>query len=133
VSSLAEGWVPVDARTLHTAFPAIWAVGDVGAIRLPNGKFLPKAGVFATGQAEVAARSVARFLGYEAPEPLFDGKGGCWLEVGNGEAAYGEGLFLAEPDPAIRFHPPAAEHHLQKLEEQRAWLARWRAREHAAS
>ena len=129
VSSMAQGWIPVDARTLETKFPGVWAVGDVGAIGLVNGKFLPKAGVFATGQAEAAARSVARYFGYDAPEPAFDGKGGCWLEVGHGEAAYGEGLFLAEPDPAIQFHPPAAEHHQQKQEEQRAWLARWRSSE----
>lgn len=126
VSSLADGWIPVDRRSLRTKFSAIWAVGDVGAIGLVNGKFLPKAGVFATGQAEAAARSIARHLGRHAPEPFFDGKGGCWLEVGNGEAAFGEGEFLAEPDPAVRFHPPDTEHHLQKLEEQRAWLIRWR-------
>lgn len=126
ISGLADGWIPVEARTMRTRFPAIWAVGDVGAIGLVNGKFLPKAGVFATGQAEAAAQSVASWLGRDAPEPYFDGKGGCWLEVGNGEAAYGEGRFLAEPDPAIRFHLPAVEHHLQKQEEQRAWLSRWR-------
>ncbi|MDQ4069217.1 MAG: NAD(P)/FAD-dependent oxidoreductase [Actinomycetota bacterium] len=129
VSNLAEAWIPVDARTLRTKYPDVWAIGDVSAIQIPNGKFLPKAAVFASAQAEAAARSVSRYLGYDAPEPLFDGKGGCWLEVGRGEAAYGEGRFLAEPDPAITFHPPAVEHHLQKQEEQRAWLSRWRPRE----
>ena len=40
-----DGWIPVDPETLETAFPDVYAVGDVTSVGTP------KAGVFAEGQA----------------------------------------------------------------------------------
>ena len=49
-----DGWIPVDPLTLETAFPGVYAVGDVTSVGTP------KAGVFAEGQAAVVAdRSIA--------------------------------------------------------------------------
>ncbi len=42
-----SGWVNVDARTMETSFPGVYAIGDVVQIMMPNGKPLPKAGAFA--------------------------------------------------------------------------------------
>jgi sulfide:quinone oxidoreductase len=39
------GWIPVDAETLTTTAPGLWALGDVASITLGNGKPLPKAAV----------------------------------------------------------------------------------------
>jgi len=47
-----DGWVPVDPLTLETAFPGVYAVGDVTSVGTP------KAGVFAEGQAAVVADAV---------------------------------------------------------------------------
>ena len=44
-----DGWIPVDPLTLETSFPGVYAVGDVTSVGTP------KAGVFAEGQAVVAA------------------------------------------------------------------------------
>jgi len=44
-------WAPVDKQTLETKFPCVYAVGDVTGIMLSLGKLLPKAGVFAHGEA----------------------------------------------------------------------------------
>ena len=44
-----DGWIPVDPLTLETAFPGVYAVGDVTSVGTP------KAGVFAEGQAAVVA------------------------------------------------------------------------------
>lgn len=69
-SALANenGWIPVDARTLRTRFPETYAIGDVTTITLPNGKPLPKAGVFAHGEALVVAREIAAsFIGRSSP------------------------------------------------------------------
>src|SRR3990170_2425434 len=36
-----SGWVPVDARTLKTSADHVFAIGDVAAIKLASGMFLP--------------------------------------------------------------------------------------------
>ncbi len=124
-SALANenGWIPVDARTLRTRFPDTYAIGDVTTITLSNGKPLPKAGVFAHGEALVVAREIAvSFTGGSAPS--FDGAGYCWVELGGGRAAFAEGDFYAMPDPAIRLRAPNAAWHLGKVAFERSWMGR---------
>lgn len=120
------GWVPVEPRTLAAPAEGVWAIGDVASLPLVDGKNLPKAGVFAQGEAEIAAQAVARHLGYAAPEPWFSGNGWCYVEVGDGMAAYGSGNFLAEPGPKVELSPPSIEHHRAKEAEEAAWRERWR-------
>ena len=52
-----SGWVAVDPNSLRTQFPEVFAIGDVTTVRLPSGGNLPKAGVFAAGQAETVAHN----------------------------------------------------------------------------
>lgn len=121
------GWVPVDPRTLATSVDGVWAIGDVTTLTLPNGKPLPKAAVFADGEAEVAADGVARYLGYPAPEPWYDGRGSCYIEVGSHLAAKGEGHFLEDPAPVVSLYDPSAEFHDEKQAQEADWLRRWSA------
>lgn len=125
-----QGWVPVDPRTLRTSTTGVWALGDVSSLALENGKPLPKAAVFAEGEAEAVAAGVARFLGYEAPEPWFQGKGHCWIDVGAGQAAKGAGDFMASPGPQVELFGPSLEFHAEREAEERRWAARWSAGEH---
>lgn len=120
-----NGWIPVDPRTLATTANGVWALGDTTAVTLPNGKPLPKAAVFAEGEAEVVANGVARFLGYDAPEPFFTGEGACYVEVGGHQAAKGAGNFLDPPAPAVTLHEPSAAFHDEKAAQETAWLTRW--------
>ena len=53
------GWIPVDRRTLKTSHDNVYAIGDVAAVSLANGKPLPKAGVFAEGEGRTVARRIA--------------------------------------------------------------------------
>lgn len=46
-----QGWITVDPTSLRTRYADTYAVGDVTQIVLANGKPLPKAGVFAHGEA----------------------------------------------------------------------------------
>lgn len=71
-----QGWVPVDKWTNKTPVAEnVYALGDVTVIPLASGLPLPKAGVFAHGQAKVVARNIAaEILGGE--KVAFDGKGG---------------------------------------------------------
>lgn len=114
-----SGWVAVNSRTLETQFPGVYAIGDVVQIAMANGKPLPKAGVFAEAMGEtVADRIAAGFAGQE-PEATFKGEGGCYLEVGNGQAMMVKGHFMAVPDPEISLTEASAQH----LEEKRAFEA----------
>lgn len=118
-----QGWISVDARTLRTRYAETYAIGDVTQIVLANGKPLPKAGVFAHGEALVVAREIAAsFDG--ATAATFDGKGYCWVELGGGRAAFAEGDFYATPDPLVRLRAPGALWHLGKVAFERAWMGR---------
>lgn len=119
------GWIPVDPATLSTPAEAVFAVGDSTALLLPNGKPLPKAAIFAEAQARVAAHQAARYLGYDAPDTRFTGEGACYVELGDGLAAKGEGHFLAEPAPQVQLREPSAGFHEEKQQQERDWLARW--------
>jgi len=96
-----SGWVSVSPRTLETQFSGVYAIGDVVQVAMANGKPLPKAGIFAEAMGEtVAERIVSTFKGQE-PEAVFKGEGGCYLEVGAGQAMMVKGQFLAEPEPEV--------------------------------
>ena len=61
-------------------------IGDITSIRqlIPTGFFLPKAGGFADEQARVVARNISGQTLDEANQSRFDGKGFCYLEMGDG-------------------------------------------------
>jgi hypothetical protein len=48
-----------------------------------------------------------------------DGRGGCFIEVGDGMAAYGEGHFFAFPEPRVSLEPASAAHKRAKQEFER--------------
>jgi sulfide:quinone oxidoreductase len=121
----ASGWVPVDANSLRTRHPGVFAIGDVTAIRLANGMFLPKAGVFADGQARAAAENIAAELGGAAGTSQFNGYGFCYVEVGDGMAAYGAGNFYGLPGPRVTLEPPTERFRKEKEEIERTALALW--------
>lgn len=120
-----SGFVPVDRGTLATKAEGVFAIGDVTTIPVAGGKFLPKAGVFAHGQAEVVARRLAAELGGRAPSGVFGGKGACFVEMGGGVAAYATGDFYAEGEPQVRLRRPGRHWHLAKAAFERYWLWRW--------
>ncbi len=122
-----SGWVPVDQRTMESRQKDVYAVGDVTAIGTPHGygPFLPKAGVFAHGQAETLARNLARKVEGKQSSEKWSGKGSCFLEIGYGKAAYISGNFLAEPRPQLNFKMPSHRWHLGKVLFEKFWLWRY--------
>ena len=125
------GWIPVDAKTLDTKYENVFALGDVTTIPLPgrfnpeNPLVLPKAGVFAHKQAEVLAHNlVVEITGKGSPRS-FDGFGGCFIELGNGHAGYGEGNFYSSQAPDVTLHSPARRWHWAKELVEKYWLWRW--------
>ena len=119
-----SGWIPVERETLETSAPNVFAIGDVTAITLANGKLLPKAGVFAHAEAEVVAAQIAARLGSGTAAGRFDGHGYCWVELGNGVAGFAAGDFFATPDPAVVLRRPGRTWHAGKVLFERYWLSR---------
>jgi sulfide:quinone oxidoreductase len=117
-----SGWVSVDRYTFETRVPHVYAIGDVVAIPLKLGKPLPKAGVFAHGEAEIVARNIAHAITGTGTTARFDGQGECFIEIGDGKAGFGGGNFYAEPTPEVTLHAPSWRWHLSKVLFEKSWL-----------
>jgi len=114
----SSGYVPVhpqtlellsEVDTLEVQYPGVYAIGDVAAVRLMNSMLLPKAGVFAEGQAQVVAAAIAADINREDKPRGYEGDGFCYVDVGDGLAAYGSGDFYAYPEPRIKLDMPSEE------------------------
>ncbi|OGC04468.1 hypothetical protein A3H38_02090 [candidate division WOR-1 bacterium RIFCSPLOWO2_02_FULL_46_20] len=120
-----SGWVPVNPSTLETKHPGVFAIGDITGIKLPNGKALPKAGVFAHYEAKVVAERIAAEIEGKKLAPKFNGWGSCFLEVGSGKAGLAFGNFYAKPDPKVTMFPPLKFWHLIKILFEKWWFYKW--------
>jgi sulfide:quinone oxidoreductase len=120
-----SGWIAVDAHTLQTRIPGVFAIGDVTSIPIPSGKALPKAGVFANREALVVAENLAAEWSGRATDHAFDGTGACFVETGNGRAGYGSGNFYASPMPEMHFHAPSRWWHWGKIAYEKYWFRKW--------
>lgn len=119
------GWIPVDRSTLQTRFEGVFALGDITTIPLKMGKPLPKAGVFAHGQAEVVANNLVQAITGKGRPASFTGYGECFVEIGDGRAAVGAGNFYGEPTPQVQMKAPSRRWHLSKVLFEKHWLWRW--------
>ncbi|HJW76255.1 MAG TPA: FAD/NAD(P)-binding oxidoreductase [Thermoleophilia bacterium] len=117
-----SGWGAVDAATLATSAEGIYAIGDATAIPIAGGKLLPKAGVFAHAQAKVVARRIADELAGREPRDAFDGRGSCFIELGDGRAGYATGDFYAAEAPQVKMRRPGRHWHLLRVAFEQYWL-----------
>ena len=120
-----SGFVHADARTLRTTRPEVYAIGDVATVRLPNDKALPKAGVFAHAEAKAVAAQIADKLEGKTSDAGFDGKGYCWIELGDGRASWAGGDFYADPEPRLKMRRPGRPLHWGKIAFEQWWLRHW--------
>ncbi len=120
-----SGWIPVDRHTLQTGHEGVFAIGDITGIPLALGKPLPKAGVFAHGQAEVVANNIAHAITGKGKPKRFEGHGECFIETGDGRAGMGRGNFYAEPLPQVTMYNPGRHWHAGKVAFEKHWLWRW--------
>ena len=123
-SALANkaGWVAVDKQTLQTSYENVYAIGDVTAVKLANGMALPKAGIFAEGQALTVARRIVEEIRGVEMKAEFDGLGFCWIETGGGSAGFASGEFYAEPDPVVPLPRSGRMWHWGKILFEKYWL-----------
>ena len=119
-----SGWIPVDRHTLQTQFDKVFALGDITIIPLKMGRPLPKAGVFAHGQAEAVAHNIAHAWTGKGTPRQFSGVGMCFIEAGGGRAGIGKGNFYAEPTPQVEMRQPNLMWHAAKILYEKYWLYR---------
>ncbi len=86
---------------------------------------LPKAGVFAHGQAKAVAEAISAELLARGAKEAFEGKGYCWIETGFGKAAFGSGDFYATPEPRITLRSPSRTLRWGKVLFEKQWFWRW--------
>jgi len=120
-----SGFIHVNPRTLQTDYDDVYAIGDVATIKLPNGKALPKAGVFAHAEAKTVAQRIADGYGGKTSDAEFDGNGYCWIELGDGRAGFAGGNFYAEPEPQVKMRRPGRPLHWSKVAFEKWWLHHW--------
>ncbi|MFE3003042.1 hypothetical protein ACFXG4_49870 [Nocardia sp. NPDC059246] len=105
-----DGWIHVDAATLATPYPGVYALGDCADAPVT------RAGVF----AETAARTVAAdiIVGlHDGPRGgRYLGQGTCHIEFGGGLVGKVEADFLSGPAPAAPFLGPSVEFAREKAE-----------------
>jgi sulfide:quinone oxidoreductase len=119
-SGLAEdGYVPVDSRTLATRFPGVYAVGDVATVGVP------KAGVFAEGQAKALAESLIAELRAGGAGDGYTGQGSCYIEFGEGRVGKVDVDFLSGPKPTGTYHAPSRELVAEKQDFGASRASRW--------
>ncbi len=122
-----SAWIPVDSKTLRTSHDQVYAVGDITSIKLPNGKMLPKAGVFAHGQTEIVAHNIASEINGNGERKEWKGDGACFIETGFGKAAMAKGNFYTEPDPVVKVRRPMLSRiwHWYRILFEKYWLWRY--------
>ncbi len=118
-----DGWIPVDPSTLETAFPGVYAVGDVTSVGTP------KAGVFAEGQAGVVAAAVIAAATDGQTSVTYDGHGQCYLEFGQGEVARVDVTFAAGQAPTGTYEAPSIALADQKAEFGSTRIRQWFGRD----
>jgi sulfide:quinone oxidoreductase len=114
-----DGWVPVDPYTLETSFPGVYALGDVASVGTP------KAGVFAEGQAAVAADGIIAAIRGESTASQYGGRGICYLEFGHDQVAAVDVTFLPGQPPVGALDGPSVEIAGDKVEFGASRIQRW--------
>jgi sulfide:quinone oxidoreductase len=114
-----EGWIPVDPLTLETRYPGVYAVGDVTSVGTP------KAGVFAEGQARVVAEAIIAEVRGRTSADRYDGRGVCYLEVGDDLVARVDVTFVSGQAPVGTLDGPSVEMARIKSEFGSSRVQRW--------
>jgi sulfide:quinone oxidoreductase len=114
-----DGYIPVKSGTLETRYPGVYAVGDVATVGVP------KAGVFAEGQARVVADALIAAVRDDDEPARYGGQGSCYIEFGAGRVGRVDVDFLSGPKPTGTFLEPSAALVEEKREFGRSRRARW--------
>jgi sulfide:quinone oxidoreductase len=123
-----QNWINVDKFSLRTDFENVFAIGDVTEIKVNENVAIPKAGVFAEAQAKVVSQQIVDDIKNDKNKYSssgFDGKGFCFMEVGNEKAGYIDTDFYHKDGPYTLLEPPSHDSYKKKLDFERSKLNEW--------
>jgi sulfide:quinone oxidoreductase len=118
-----DGWIPVNPLTLETAYPGVYAVGDVTSVGTP------KAGVFSERQAATVADQLIAQHSRSGTAGAYDGRGICYIEFGHHRVARVEVTFRSGERPNGRFDEPSDLLLADKAEFGTSRIRRWFGRD----
>jgi len=118
-----DGWIPVNPFTLETAYPDVYAIGDVTSVGTP------KAGVFSEGQASVVADQLIARHRQSGTGRTYDGTGICYIEFGHDRVARVEVTFRSGERPHGQFDEPSDLLLAEKAEFGTSRIRRWFGRD----
>ena len=108
-----QNWINVDKFSLKTDYQNVFAIGDVNEIKVNENVAIPKAGVFAEAQTKVVSQQIIDDIENDRDKlssSKFDGKGFCFMEVGDKKAGYIATDFYNEDGPVTLLEPPSKDH-----------------------
>ena len=120
-----QKWIEVDKFTLKTRYENVYAIGDVTEIKVNQKVSIPKAGIFAEGQANVVCQQIIDDIKKQSSNPKFNGKGFCFMEIGDNKAGYIDTDFYNEKGPITRLDPPNVESYKKKVEFEKNRINEW--------
>ncbi|HYA83236.1 MAG TPA: FAD-dependent oxidoreductase [Candidatus Bathyarchaeia archaeon] len=118
-------WIKADKFTFRTNYKNVFAIGDVTEIRVSQSIAIPKAGIFAEGEAKIVAQQIINEITNNKTQVEFDGKGFCFMEIGNKQAGFINADFYNEAGPIVTLDPPSEELFQKKLNFERDRINEW--------
>lgn len=119
-----DGFIPIN-RDCKTTFENVYAVGDVTTLTVIDTMTVPKAGVFAEGEAITVAQNIISNIQSKNELLLFDGKGGCFIESGRDTASIIEVDMFTESKPTTKLTEFTSKHLDEKLLFEKDRLSKW--------
>jgi sulfide:quinone oxidoreductase len=121
-----KNWIEVDKFTLKTDFKNVYAIGDVTDIKVNETASIPKAGIFAEGEARTVSQQIIKEItDNRSSTPKFDGKGYCFMEVGDKKAGYIDVDFYNDDGPKTLLEPPSEDSYKKKIDFERSRVNDW--------
>ncbi len=120
-----QNWIDVDKFTLKTKYENVFAIGDVTEIKVDQMAIIPKAGIFAEGQAKSVSCQIINEITNQSHNIRFDGKGFCFMEIGGKKAGFLTADFYDITGPITRLEPPSEESYGKKLDFEKSRIMEW--------
>ena len=120
-----QNWIDVDKFSLKTNYENVFAIGDVTEIKVDQMAVIPKAGIFAEGQAKSVSYQIINEIANQSHNEKFDGRGFCFMEIGSKKAGFLAADFYNITGPITRLDPPSEESYRKKLDFEKNRIKEW--------
>jgi sulfide:quinone oxidoreductase len=120
-----QNWIDVDKFSLKTKYENVFAIGDVTEIKVDQTAIIPKAGIFAEGQAKSVSYQIIDEITNQSHNVKFDGRGFCFMEIGNKKAGFLAADLYDVTGPITRLETPSEESYRKKLDFERSRIMEW--------